>query len=421
MNLVLKNGTLIDGTGRVVPDAVVATAGSRIVAAGPAAEVRLPEDGAEVIDVRGMTIMPGLIDLHVHLHGQALPGEGSRARLLAESDAYQAVVLAENARRTLEAGFTTIREMGAPNDINVDLTRAVRDGILKSPRIIPVCTVDMTTLPGGYDVHGTRGGNVTGPVEARRAARQKIAAGAEVIHVIATGAQYGQFGPKTQILTEEEMRGAIEEAHKLGKLTTANACSAPGAKAAVLAGTQCVEHGEYLCDDPDLFKLMVDRGVAFVPTLIVVVAKVEKIREAHARGEQPALAPTVVERTLDELEPHRRTFEMALEAGVIMPMGSDAGSPYIPNGVGNARELELYVRYGATPTQAIEATTRVAAEVLRMDDRIGTVTPDKEADLIVVAEDPLRDIRVLQNHENIKLVIQSGQIVVNRRPAANGA
>jgi imidazolonepropionase-like amidohydrolase len=324
------------------------------------------------------------------------------------------MLLAENARRTLEAGFTTIREMGSPGDINIDVSRAVRDGIVRGPRIIPVATVDMTVLSGGIDVHGTKGGNVTGPIEARRAAREQIAAGAEVIHVIASGAQYGQFGPHTEILTEEEMRGAIEEAHKLGKRTTANACGAKGARNAVKAGVECIEHGEYLCQDDDLMKLMTERQVGFVPTLSVVIFKVDKIHEARRNGTRTGMPRKAEEIALDELEPHRITFQRCLELGVPMPMGTDAGSPYIPHG-SNACELELYVRYGMTPMQAIEAATRVAAEVMRMDEWVGTVKPGKEADLIVVNGDPLKDIAVLRRLENIVLVIKGGQIIVDRR------
>ncbi|MCZ7571252.1 MAG: amidohydrolase family protein [Ardenticatenaceae bacterium] len=417
MSLILKNSNLIDGTGRVVPDAVVATAGSKIVAAGPAAEVHLPEDGAEVIDLHGMTIMPGLIDLHVHLHGQGEADEVTRMRLLTETDAYQAVILAENARRTIEAGFTTIRDMGAPKDINIDLSRAVRDGILKGPRIIPVCTIDMTKLPGAFDVHGTRG-NVTGPVEARRAAREKIAAGAEVIHVKATGALYGKFGPHTLILSVEEMQAAIEEAHKLGKLSTAHACGAAGMKNAVIAGVQCIEHGQWLYADDELVQMMAERRVGWVPTLMNNFVKLAKLREAEATGTKSGLADYVEKRVVHMVEPHRRSFERAMEAGVPAPIGSDCGAPFTPNGT-NALELEMYVKYGATPMQAIEAATRVAAETLQIDDQIGTIAPGKEADLIVVSDDPLRDIRVLQNHENICLVIKGGKILVDRRNSAH--
>lgn len=413
MHLRLKAGRLIDGTGKVTDDAVVVIDGNKITAVGRAAETTM-DDARPLVGEDELTILPGMIDLHVHLHGQAEAEEGVRARLLNESDAYQAVILAENAHRTLEAGFTTIRDMGAPNDVNFAIARAVRDGILKhSPRVVPVGTVRMTTTPDGFDVHGIKG-DATGRAEARKVARQKIAAGAEIIHVVATGASFGQFGPHTLGLTVEEMQAAIEEAHKLGKRTTAHACGAQGMKNAVVAGTQCIEHGQWLYADEDLVKMMVDRGVAWVPTLMNNPAKLEKMKAAEKTGGRSGLPAYVEERVPDMVAAHRRSFEVAMKQGVITPVGTDCGAPFTPNGT-NAKELEFFVNYGATEMQAIEAATRVAAEVLGMSDLLGTVQPGKEADLVLVKGDPLKDIRVLQDLNNIVVVIKAGEIVVDRR------
>ncbi len=414
MSLVLEHGTLIDGNGKAIPDAVVVTDNSHIVAAGPRTSTPLPPGKHEVIDASGKTVMPGLWDLHVHLHGQGEANEYARTKLLRETDAYLATVLVENARRILEAGFTSIRDMGAPNDINIDIGRAIADGLLMGPRLIPVATVDMTKRPGEADMHGLKGGNVTGPMEAARAARVKIAMGAEVIHLKATGAQYGQFGPKVELLTMEEMRGAIREAIKLGKRTTTNACSAPGARNAVEAGVQCVEHGEYLCDDPALIEEMAEKQVAFVPTLSVVIAKVNEIQKARAAGCTSGLPKRVEEIALDELQPHRASFQMARKAGVPLPLGTDSGSPFILNGT-NARELGLYVDYGMSPMEALEAATRVSAKVMGYGDQVGTIEAGKIADILMVRGDPLQDIRLLEQVRNIELVIQAGKIVVDRR------
>jgi imidazolonepropionase-like amidohydrolase len=365
----------------------------------------------EVIDIGGMTVLPGLIDLHVHLHGRA--GSDADPHLLTKPNAYLAVILAENARRTLEAGFTTIRDMGAPNDINIDLARAIGDRVMKGPRVIPTATIDMTELPDSHDVHGTRGG-ITGPDEARKMAREKIMSGAKVIHVKATGAGFGKYGPKVLILSVEEMQAAIEETHKLGRGTTAHACGSVGMKNAVIAGTHCIEHGQFLYEDDELIHMMVDRRVGWVPTLMNNPAKIAKIREARAHGKASGLPEYVEKRIPEMVEAHRRSYERAMEAGILVPLGSDCGAPFTPNGT-NAVEMEFFVNYGATPMQAIEAGTRIAAEVLGMSDRLGTIEPGKEADLVVVKKDPLEDIRVLQKHENILLVIQAGQIVVDRR------
>jgi len=210
------------------------------------------------------------------------------------------------------------------------------------------------------------------------------------------------------------MRGAIQEAHKLGIRTTANACSAPGARNAVDAGVQCIEHGEYLCDDPKLIDQMAQRQVAFVPTLLVVVAKVNQIKAAEAAGGKSGLPKRVEEIALDELEPHRISFQMARAAGVPLPIGSDSGSPFIPNGT-NARELGLYVKYGMSAMEALEAATRVSAEVMGYGERVGTLEVGKEADVLLVKGDPSKEIQVLEQKENIVLVIQGGQMVVDRR------
>jgi imidazolonepropionase-like amidohydrolase len=424
MGLVLKNGNLIDGTGKVVKDAVVVVEGSTITAAGSAGEVRIPESENQVIDVTGMTIMPGLMDLHDHLHGDGseFPGGtphdrfGETVSLSEENDAYLAVLMVENAKRTLEAGFTTIRDTGSPRDLTIDIARAERDGLFVGPRILAAATIDITNPPGKKRVHGSEGGDITGPVEAVKAVREKIGSGADWIHLRATGAGAGQWGPRSELLTFEEMKAAIDEAHRLGKRTTTNALGSKGAKNAVMAGVQCIEHGTFLYEDADLLKMMAERRVGFVPTLMVNIIKRDKKLEAEARGERISLPDYRVKREMEGIEHRRRSFVKAMEAGVPVGMGGDTGAPYLKHGK-NAIEIEQFVKYGATEMEAIVAATSVAAEILGMEDWLGTVEAGKEADVIVVKKDPLQDIRVLQENENVVLVIKGGQIVVDRREA----
>jgi imidazolonepropionase-like amidohydrolase len=414
MGLVLKSGNLIDGTGKMIKDAVVVTEGSTIVTAGPTEEVKIPEGAHEEIDATGMTIMPGLMDCHVHLHGDGRPDgflttADSRTRLVDEVDAYLAIVMAKHAEMTLPAGFTTIREMAAPNDINIQVRRAVENGYILGPRILATVNIGMTgreQVHGGYRL-------VTGPDEARRAVRE-TAIDADVVHVIATGSGVGKLGFHVLMLTVEEMRAAIEEAHKLGKKTSAHACGIEGIRNAILAGTDCIEHGQFLCRDDDVIRMMVDRRVGYVPTLTVNYFQLLKEREAQAEGRRSGVSNHVLRRAAQVIEPHRRSYEKAMEAGVLVANGTDVGSAFQPSGT-NAYEMEMFVKYGATPMQAIEAATRLAAEVLGLDDRLGTVEAGKEADLIVVRKDPLEDIRTLQEHENILLVIKGGEIAVDRR------
>ena len=219
MCIVLCNGTLIDGTGKVQSDATVVIDGATISAVGETAQVEIPPGKHEIIDVAGMTIMPGMMDLHDHLHGDAsgIPDGtahdrfGEMIHLIEDRDAYQAVLHAENARKALAAGFTTIRDTGSPRDITIDIARAERDGILVAPRIFYCATIDMTYPAGKKQVHGVVGGNITGPVEAVRAVREKVGLGADWIHMNATGAGAGMYGPEVELLTLEEMEAAAED------------------------------------------------------------------------------------------------------------------------------------------------------------------------------------------------------------------
>jgi imidazolonepropionase-like amidohydrolase len=416
------NGSVLDASGGVIDRGNVGIGGSLIEIFTDAELPSSWEDEA-LFDCAGMTVLPGLIDLHVHLYGHAEPDKQfattEHPALLDESPAYLAAGSVENARRTLEAGFTTIRDMGAPGDINIDVARAVNGGIALGPRIVSTSTIEMSRAPGTHETHGAPGLGYTGADEVVRAVREKISAGAEVIHLVATGAQFGQFSPRTSLLNRDELRAAAQEAHKLGALTTANAPGASGARDSVLAGVQCIEHGEYLCEDAEIFSLMTESEVGYVPTLITVTAKLQKIAEAQENGTATGLPELVVSRTLESEPLYRRSFELAMEAGVLVAIGTDVGAPFTPNGT-NADELKCFVDFGATEIQAIEAATKLAAKILRLDDRIGTIEAGKEADLVVVRGDPTRDITILQDVGNIVLVIKGGEIVVDRLGLTNG-
>jgi imidazolonepropionase-like amidohydrolase len=421
MSSVIKNGTLIDGTGRSIQDAVVAWEGSAITAAGSAQQLDVPE-AAEVIDASGMTVMPGLMDLHDLLHGDAsesLDGKphdrfGEQVSYTQDSDAYLTILLMHNARKTLEAGFTTIRDTAAPRDLTIDIARAERGGLFVGPRMLYSATIHSTYPAHKQRPHGTIGGDITGPVEAVRAVREKLGSGADWINLMVTGGGAGLWGPDTLLLTPEEMRAAVEETHRLGKRVSASACGSEGIRQAVLAGVDCINHGTHLGEDDDVIKMMVDQRVGWVPTLGVSIAKKDEAERAARRGDEVGLPDYWLAREVEIIDLWRRGYEKAMEAGVLIAMGSDSGAPYMPHGR-NAWELEIFVRYGASAMEAIEASTRLAAEVLGMSDTLGTVEAGKEADLVVLREDPLKDIRVLQDSENVVLAIKGGKIVVDRR------
>jgi imidazolonepropionase-like amidohydrolase len=286
--------------------------------------------------------------------------------------------------------------------------------VIPGPRVVATSTVDMTHAPGYRETHGAPGLGYTGTTETRRAAREKVSSGAQVIHVKATGAGFGFFEPTTLLLNLEELEAAISEAHRLGVRTTTHACGAEGMRNAVRAGTQSIEHGQYLYEAEDIVPEMLDGQVGWVPTLMNNLAKFSVMEASVSEGRSTGLPASVERRTPALVEAHRRSFEMAMEAGVLVGLGTDVGAPFTPNGT-NARELECFVDYGATEMQAIEAATSVNARILRMEDQIGTVEVGKLADLIVVRGNPLEDIRVLQAVENVVLVLKGGKIVVDRR------
>ena len=418
MGIVLQHGKLIDGTGNVMSDATVVIDGRTISAVGKTNLVETPPGEHQIIDVSGMTIMPGMMDLHDHLHGDAsgIPDGTPRDRfgemihLIEDRDAYQAVLHAENARKALAAGFTTIRDTGSPRDITIDIARAERDGIFTAPRIFYCATIDMTYPLGKKQVHGVVGGNITGPVEAVRAVREKVGLGADWIHLNATGAGAGMYGPEVELLTLEEMEAIAKTAHNFGLRVTCNACGAKGMKNAILAGVDCIEHGTHIAQDDEVIQMMVDREIGWVPTLWVSLAKKEDAEAKQAKGQKSTVPDYWLQRELDLIDLWRRGFEKALKAGVLTAIGTDSGAPFVVHGQ-NAKELEIFVRYGMSEMQAIEAATRVAAQVLGMEDQLGTIEAGKEADVIVVNADPLQDIRVLQDNDNIALVLKAGQIV----------
>jgi imidazolonepropionase-like amidohydrolase len=337
-----------------------------------------------------------------------------------DSDAYLTLLMVRNAQRALDAGFTTLRDTAAPRDLTIDIARAQRDGLFVGPRILYSATLHSTYPAGKERPHGTIGGDITGPVEAVRVVREKLGMGADWINLMVTGAGAGQWGPETLLLTSEEIRAAVEEAHRLGKRVSASACGSNGIREAVQAGVDCINHGTHIGQDEDVIQEMAERGVGWVPTLGVSIAKKEEADRAAAAGERIGLPQYWLAREVEMIDLWRRGFEKAMEAGVPTAIGSDSGAPYMPHGR-NARELEIFVRYGATEMQAIQAATLVAAQILGMADSLGTVEPGKQADLCVLKENPLEDIRALQRTENIVLVMKSGRVVVDRRraPTAN--
>lgn len=402
----IRAGTLIDGNGGApVRNAVIVIRGQRIEAVG--ANVAVPR-GARVIDLSSATVLPGFIDSHVHLAGRPI-GEGDWVHdYVTDSPADNAIYGVANARRTLMAGFTTVRNVGAAGFADIALRNAINAGRVPGPRILAAghalgitgghCD-DNGHVPGlfGHEP-GPLEGIADGPEQIRQAVRIQVKYGADVIKFCATGgvlSQGDEIG--AQQYSEDEMRVIVETAHLLGRRVAAHAHGTEGIKAAVRAGVTSIEHGSLLDDEG--VRLMVEHGTWLVPTLMAG----EAVGGPDAERRLPAWTYAKGRRAYEGMQ---HAIRIAVQGGVRIALGTDAG--VYPHGQ-NAREFELLVRMGGmTPMQAIQAGTMNAATLLGMEHDVGSIEAGKFADIVAVNGDPLADITVLQRPV---FVMKSGDVV----------
>ncbi len=409
----LTNARLLDGTGAPPrPNQAVLIDGNRIVGVGAEASLNPPPNTPR-IDLQGKTLLPGLIDCHVHIWGNPDPDAKPQrqTRIPIKDNAYykarNLLFALQAAQDTLAAGFTTIQDLMAPNDMVFPLRDAIAEGEFVGPRLRAsgLCI----TLTGG---HGTEYPEMAivadGPQEILKAVRQQVAAGADVIKYM--GGTRAAFSPPFRGrpgYTTEEMAVGVEEAHRAGLRVHVHAHSSiEGIKNSIRAGVDSIEHGFPM--DDEALEMMAERGTYLCPTLSVNPAALDIIE--RGRWAFPGSEKQV--RYLAEQAP--KMIEGAKRIGVKIALGTDAAMPGVYHG-GNARELELLVEYGLTPMDALVAATRNGAENLGMLDDIGTIEEGKLADMIVVDGDPLDDIRVLKDLSCIPLVIKDGAIVADRR------
>ncbi|MDP8951791.1 MAG: amidohydrolase family protein [Actinomycetota bacterium] len=372
---------------RAIEDGAVAIEDDRIVSVGPATEV---SPGTEVVDLGDVTLLPGLIDAHVHLvwGASAEPHE----LVARESHALTALRCAQNAALHLRAGVTTVRDVGATDGLSVDVARAVELGVLPGPRVVAAGRVIAMTGGHGWFL----GREADGADEVRRAVREEMKAGAACIKLMASGGIYGHAEePGSPQLTVEEMLAGVEEAHKANSKVAAHAYSVAAITHALDAGVDSIEHGSFL--DRETAERMREEGKYLVPTLSVYAAMNEK-------GPELGAPEYILRKTSEVLEASRQAFRLALEVGVKIAAGTDCGAPGHPHGT-LPEELRLMVEAGATPAQALSFGTAAAAESLGLDDELGTLKPGKKADLVAVAGDPLEDIRALRG---VRLVLRDG-------------
>jgi imidazolonepropionase-like amidohydrolase len=394
--LAITNGNVIDvETGDAIPDAVVLIDDRRIQRVGRSSDVGLP-DGTAVIDVGGGWILPGLINLHGHF---SLDGGPSPAKSLeGETELFTAMRATGHARQALETGVTTIRELGSRAGLAVELRDAIAKGHVMGPRIYASGLV--LVMSGG---HGDYIGRVVdGPEEMRKAIREQIGRGVDVIKLMATGGVAGTPG-NSQIrrgFTVDEMRAAAEEAHRAEIKVTAHANNDEGVRDCVEAGLDCIEHGIGLSDAT--VEAMRDRDVPLVSTLSVH----QKLLRTPPGDE----ALEEYKRRADRFsEARKESFRRAVAAGVRIGAGSDAGTVMTSHD-NFVMELELMVACGLSPMDAIRAATSGAADILGIGD-IGALSPSQHADLIVAEEDPRDSIQALRN---LTLVVKAGDVVVDR-------
>lgn len=400
----IRAGRLIDGTGGLpVSNAVILVEGDRIQMVG--ADLEIPPS-AEIIDLTGYTVLPGLIDTHLHITGRHI-GEGrnwedARVRDLPQEDAIRGV---RNARLTLEAGFTTVRVVGAGDFTDVALRDMIEAGVVPGPRMqVAAHSLGITGghcdtngyVPGLFEPDVSRG-IADGPDRVRAAVRYQVKYGADVIKTCATGGVLSEGDEVgVQQYTLEELQVMVDEAEKLHRKVAAHAHGTEGIKAAVRAGVASIEHGSIL--DPEAVHLMRERGTYLVPTLMAGYAVERQAQEGVLTGLR-------AEKALFIAPIMRRSFRIAVEGGVRIAFGTDAG--VFPHGT-NGREFVLMVENGMAPMDALMAATGAAADLLGLSEALGTLEAGKLADIVAVPGDPLDDIGVM---EHVAFVMQGGAVV----------
>ncbi|SNS61509.1 Imidazolonepropionase [Sphingomonas laterariae] len=380
-----------------------------IVRDGKVAEVRdglvAPEAGAELVDLRDRFVLPGLIDMHVHFYSD---GDPLKERLESPGRDYEdeLILAARHARITLEAGFTTVRDLGGEPRGIASLRDAINTGDLPGPTIVPAGR--MISISGGHGdanglnrdyyeaVHQHQTNVCDGADECRRAVRAQIRDGAETIKFAATGGVLSNVaGGLGRQMTPDEMKAIVETAHSFGRKATAHAHAKEGIETALEAGVDSIEHGSFL--DDNTIKLFKAKGAYLVPTMI---APVTALRNARA-GALPAASISKAESAAAAAA---KSHALAIRSGVKIAFGTDTG---VSKHGTNAQEFALMVQAGMTADAAIRAATVDAADLLGRSDRLGTIEAGKDADIIAVAGSPLDDVRQL---ENVDFVMRHGVV-----------
>jgi imidazolonepropionase-like amidohydrolase len=381
----IRAGRLVDGSGRVTTNAVIVVDRDRITAVG----TTVPAN-ADVIDLSRYTIVPGLIDLHTHMTYYWNRTPGTRPLNQPRRPAGVTTVLAaENARKTLETGVTTVRDLGASNDVDYAMRDLINMGKMVGPRM----------FVAGQGLSAPRGGGAPNPDSYAQQAEARVAAGSDWVKVYGSRGSY-QSVDTTQTLTFDEMKAAVDAAHAKGRPVAIHSYGPSGVKDAVRAGADSIEHGIDL--DEDTIADMVKRGTVWVPTI-------DHNRYYVEAKDEFGFAPDTIPPLQAYIEKNLESTKRAFKAGVKLGMGSDA--VYTMFGQ-NTRELAWFVKAGMTPAQALATATTIPAALLGHEKDLGAIAPGYFADLVAVDGDPLADITVVIN--KVRWVMKGGAVVVDK-------
>jgi imidazolonepropionase-like amidohydrolase len=417
----VKCGTLIDGRGgKPVKDALVLIQGNRISRVGDQGKLK-PPHGAEVIDCSRYTVMPGMMDLHIHTAMyNCMTFHNHRVAQFETMPHLQQMYALFHAQNCFDMGFTTLRDLGmnGPYGLLVNEMCAVRDainaGIVEGPRML---IAGFTTMTGSHleliqprAMYRWGFNTADGPWELRKLARKNMLAGCDVIKTCASGGGgTDKEEPDIRNMTQEELDAVVDEAHALHKHAAVHCFTTSAQRMALKAGADTIEHMVF--HDDETIELIRKSGTPVTPTLAHRTDHAIQLRREHGTAD-------FVLRKMKYLQPFCfETFQRMYKAGVKIAMGTDMG--FEPDMGSNAAELEIYVKLGMKPMDAILTTTRNAAQALKQEKDLGTIEAGKLADVIAVDGDPLKSIRCLQEKKNIKIVMKEGRIYADRRPGKN--
>lgn len=396
--IAFQNITLMDGTGREpIANATVAVRDGKIIYAGKARKWQPSRDEDIInLDYGGKYLLPGLIDCHVHLSGSGEPDS-----LFKADDGSMTLKILSNARRNLAAGITTVRDLGGWNELEFAVRGWIKRGEFTGPRMM-LAGRFISITESGADYYEGMYRVADGVEQVRKAVREQIRNGVDLVKLGVTGAVLVEDGvPGATHFNSDEIRAAVEEAAKFGKRVAAHAHGVDGIRKAVQAGAHTIEHGTFLHEGPDVIEEMARRGVFLVPTLSPGMAVLN--------GDRSKVPVWIVEKLIETQDAAKESMRCALEAGVPIAMGSDAGTPLNYHG-GNGLEIYWMEEAGMKPMDALVSATSRAAKAMGWDARLGSIEEGKTADILILDEDPLEDLRRLADKKLIRSVFLDGRL-----------